>query len=81
MRTSQGRDRYITGNRALEPTGLPHFSLHGLRRSFGTLSESVEVPVGVVAQIQGYKPSAIAKKHYRRRPLDLSRMWHDKIKA
>jgi integrase len=68
-------------NRALEPTGLPHISLHGLRRSFGTLSEWVEVPVGVVAQLQGHKPSAIAEKHYRRRPLDLLRMWHDKIEA
>lgn len=68
-------------NRALAPTGLRHISLHGLRRSFGTLSEWVEVPVGVVAQIQGHKPSAIAEKHYRRRPLDLLRMWHDKIEA
>ncbi|KIG07955.1 integrase family protein [Burkholderia sp. MR1] len=68
-------------NRALASTGLPHISLHGLRRSFGTLSEWVEVPVGVVAQIQGHKPSAIAEKHYRRRPLDLLRMWHDKIEA
>jgi integrase len=68
-------------NRALAPTGLPHISLHGLRRSFGTLSEWVEVPVGVVAQLQGHKPSAIAEKHYRRRPLDLLRMWHDKIET
>lgn len=68
-------------NRALTSTDLPHISLHGLRRSFGTLSEWVEVPVGVVAQIQGHKPSAIAEKHYRRRPLDLLRMWHDKIEA
>ncbi|WP_395061194.1 tyrosine-type recombinase/integrase [Paraburkholderia silvatlantica] len=68
-------------NRALTPTGLPHLSLHGLRRSFGTLSEWVEVPVGVVAQIQGHKPSALAEKHYRRRPLDLLRVWHDKIEA
>jgi len=68
-------------NRALAPTGLPHISIHGLRRSFGTLSEWVEVPVGVVAQIQGHKPSAIAEKHYRRRPIDLLRVWHDKIEA
>jgi hypothetical protein len=34
-----------------------------------------------VAQIQGHKPSAIAEKQYRRRPLDLLRMWHDKIEA
>lgn len=67
--------------RALKAAGLPHLSLHGLRRSFGTLSEWVETPVGVAAQIQGHKPSAIAEKHYRRRPLDLLRQWHDKIEA
>jgi integrase len=61
--------------------GLPHLSLHGLRRSFGTLAEWTETPVGVVAQIMGHKPSAIAEKHYRRRPLDLLRKWHEKIEA
>jgi integrase len=66
---------------AMEAAGLPPFSLHDLRRSFGTLSEWVECPVGVVAQIQGHKPSALAEKHYRRRPLDLLRSWHVKIEA
>jgi integrase len=55
--------------------------LHGLRRSFGTLAEWVECPTGVVAQIMGHKPSAIAEKHYRRRPLDLLRMWHVRIET
>lgn len=68
-------------NRALLAAGLPHLSIHGLRRSFGTLAEWVEAPAGVVAQIMGHKPSAIAEKHYRRRPLDLLRMWHVKIEA
>lgn len=67
--------------RALAAAGLPHLSLHGLRRSFGTLSEWVECPVGIVAQIMGHKPSVIAEKHYRRRPLDLLRMWHVRIEA
>lgn len=67
--------------RALAAAGLPHVSLHGLRRSFGTLAEWVECPTGVVAQIMGHKPSALAEKHYRRRPLDLLRMWHTKIEA
>jgi integrase len=71
----------IAHNQALAKAGLPHVTLHGLRRSFGTLAEWCEVPVGVVAQIQGHKPSALAEKHYRRRPLDLLRMWHDKIEA
>ncbi|MDC7710052.1 tyrosine-type recombinase/integrase [Vogesella indigofera] len=68
-------------NRALAVAGLPDLTLHGLRRSFGTLAEWVECPVGVVAQIQGHKPSATAEKHYRRRPLDLLRVWHTKIEG
>ncbi|WP_406868489.1 tyrosine-type recombinase/integrase [Paraburkholderia fungorum] len=71
----------LAHNQALDAAGLPHVSLHGLRRSFGTLAEWVECPVGVVAQIQGHKPSAIAEKHYRRRPLDLLRAWHSKIEV
>jgi integrase len=65
--------------RALLAAGLPDLTLHGLRRSFGSLAEWTETPAGVVAQIMGHKPSAIAEKHYRRRPLDLLRMWHVKI--
>jgi integrase len=67
--------------RALTAAGLPHVSLHGLRRSFGTLSEWVEAPAGVVAQLQGHKPSATAEKHYRVRPLDLLRVWHQRIES
>lgn len=66
-------------SRIIKAAGLPHLTLHGLRRSFGTLAEWVEMPTGVVAQIQGHKPSAIAEKHYRRRPVDLLRMWHSKL--
>ena len=66
---------------ALAAAGLPHLTLHGLRRSFGTLAEWVECPVGIVAQIQGHKPSAIAEKHYRVRPLDLLRLWHERIEV
>jgi integrase len=77
-RVSDFRPHHV---KALAIAGLPHLSLHGLRRSFGTLAEWVECPVGVVAQIMGHKPSAIAEKHYRRRPLDLLRMWHERIEA
>lgn len=71
----------IAHTRALKAAGLPHVSLHGLRRSFGTLAEWVEAPTGITAQIMGHKPSAIAEKHYRRRPLDLLRLWHTRIEA
>lgn len=71
----------IAHTKALEAAGLPHVSLNGLRRSFGTLCEWVEVPVGISAQIMGHKGTALAEKHYRRRPLDLLRKWHDSIEA
>ena len=61
--------------------GIDRLTLHGLRRSFGTLSEWLEIPAGVVAQIQGHKPSATAEKHYRVRPLDLLRVHHERIEA
>lgn len=59
--------------------GIEGLTLHGLRRSFGSLSEWLELPAGVVAQIQGHKPSATAEKHYRVRPLDLLRVHHEKL--
>ena len=71
----------ISHNRALRDAGLPNITIHGLRRSFGSLSEWCEVPAGIVAQIQGHKPSATAEKHYRVRPIDLLRQWHTKIEA
>ena len=54
-------------------------TLYGLRRSFATLSEWIETPSGIAAQIQGHKPSGVREKHYIRRPLDLLRKWHTKI--
>lgn len=67
--------------KALKAAGLPHVSIHGLRRTFGTLAEWVDAPTGLVAQIMGHKPSAIAEKHYRRRSIDFLREWHVKIEA
>lgn len=66
---------------AINAAGIEGLTLHGLRRSFATLSEWVEVPTGVVAQIMGHKPSATAEKHYKQRPLDLLRLWHERIEA
>lgn len=68
-------------DQALAVAGIEGLAIHGLRRSFGTLSEWVDVPVGVISQIMGHKPSATAEKHYRQRPLDLLRMWHVKIET
>jgi integrase len=67
--------------RAMQLAGLPHIAPHDLRRSFGTLAEWLDCPLGVVAQIQGHKPSALAEKHYRVRSIDFLRMWHTKIEG
>ena len=61
--------------------GIDSLTLHGLRRSFKSLTEWLEVPAGVVAQVMGHKPSATAEKHYTVRPLDLLRVHHEKIEA
>ena len=61
--------------------GLEGLTLHGLRRSFKSLSEWLEIPAGVVAQLMGHKPSATAEKHYTVRPLDLLRVHHVRIEA
>ena len=61
--------------------GVKGLTLHGLRRSFKSLTEWLEIPAGVVAQLMGHKPSATAEKHYTVRPLDLLRVHHERIEA
>ena len=71
----------IQHTRACKAAGLEGLTLHGLRRSFASLTEWLETPAGVVAQIQGHKPSATAEKHYKVRPLELLRVHHERIEA
>jgi len=57
-------------------------TFHGLRRSYSSLSEWMEtMPIGVVAQIQGHKPSATAEKHYKQRELGLLQIHADRFEA
>ena len=67
--------------KACKVAGIEGLTLHGLRRSFKSLTEWLECPAGVVAQIMGHKPSATAEKHYTVRPLDLLRLHHERIEA
>lgn len=80
-KTGRLQEPRFAHNKACSIAGIDNLSIHGLRRSFSTLTEWVECPAGVVAQIMGHKPSATAEKHYKVRPLDLLRMWHTKIEA
>ncbi|MFJ4393712.1 tyrosine-type recombinase/integrase [Pseudomonas sp. NPDC089396] len=54
---------------------------HDLRRSFVSLSEWLELPSGVIAQIGGHKPSATQERHYKVRPLDLLRLHHERFEV
>ena len=69
----------IAHDKACAVAGLEGLTLHGLRRSFASLTEWLEVPFGIAAQLQGHKPQGVREQHYIRRPLDLLRMWHVKI--
>lgn len=74
-------DPSVSHHRALELAELPPVTIHGLRRTFASLAEWVEMPVGVVAEIKGHKPSATAEKHYISRPIELLAIWHTKYEA
>jgi integrase len=82
LTSASGRlvDPSIAHRKGCKAAGLD-LTLHGLRRSFKSLSEWLEIPVGVIAQIMGHKPSATAEKHYTIRPLDLLRVHHEKFEG
>lgn len=70
----------IAHRKACAVAGL-EVSLHGLRRSFATLSEWTEMPAGVAAQIQGHAPQGVREQNYIRRSLDFLRKWHTTLEA
>jgi len=71
----------IAHNEAIRSAGLPHLTIHGLRRSLATLSEWVDTPAGIAAQIQGHAPQGVREQSYIRRSLELLAHWHEKIEA
>lgn len=70
----------IAHRQACAAAGL-ELTLHGLRRSFATLCEWLDIPGGISAQIQGHAPQGVREQKYIRRPLDLLRVHHEKIEA
>ena len=67
--------------KACAAAGLDGLTLHGLRRSFASLCEWLDIPGGISAQIQGHAPQGVREQNYIRRPLDLLRLHHEKIEA
>lgn len=70
----------IAHRKACEAAGLT-LTLHGLRRSFASLCEWLEIPGGISAQIQGHAPQGVREQNYIRRPLDMLRLHHRRIEA
>ena len=71
----------IAHRRACATVGLDGLTLHGLRRSFASLCEWLDIPGGISAQIQGHAPQGVREQNYIRRPLDLLRLHHEKIET
>jgi integrase len=82
MRSASGRlmDPSNAHRKACAAAGLT-LTLHGLRRSFASLCEWLDIPGGISAQIQGHAPQGVREQNYIRRPLDLLRVHHEKIEA
>lgn len=74
-------DPSIAHRRACAAAGLEGLTLHGLRRSFASLCEWLDIPGGISAQIQGHRPQGVREQNYIRRPLDLLRVHHTRIEA
>jgi integrase len=81
-RSESGRivEPSIAHRQACAAAGL-ELTLHGLRRSFASLCEWLDIPGGISAQIQGHAPQGVREQNYIRRPLDLLRVHHEKIEA
>lgn len=70
----------IAHRQACTAAGL-ELTLHGLRRSFASLCEWLDIPGGISAQIQGHAPQGVREQNYIRRPLDLLRQHHERIES
>jgi integrase len=71
----------IQHRRACAVAGIDGLTLHGLRRSFANLTEWLDIPGSITAQIQGHAPQGARETNYKRRPLDLLALHHAKIEA
>lgn len=62
----------------LADAGIPHVSIHGLRRTFALMGEAAGAPAGAIAQVMGHRPSAVAEG-YKPRSVDALRPYLEQI--
>jgi integrase len=86
---NKGRSRSASGRIAeprayhadvLTEAGLPHVSIHGLRRSFALMGEAAGAPAGAIAQVMGHRPSAVSER-YKPRPIGVLGEYLAKVEA
>lgn len=68
-------------NAACKAAGLDPVTLHGLRRSFASLTVQMDIAGGVSMQIQGHKPTSTREKSYIIWPIDFLKKSHQKIES
>lgn len=64
-----------------QAAGIDPVTLHGLRRSFASLTAQMDIAGGVSMQIQGHKPVSSREKSYIIWPLDFLKKSHRKIEV
>lgn len=66
---------------ACNAAGLQGLTLHGLRRSFASLTAQMAIAGGAAMQIQGHKPTSVREKSYIHWPLEFLQKTHNQIEA
>jgi integrase len=80
-----GKSGHIAEPRAphqqvLADAGIPHVSIHGLRRSFALMGEQAGAPAGAIAQVMGHRPSAV-HEGYKPRSIDALRPYLERVEV
>ena len=80
-----GKSGHIAEPRAphhqvLVDAGIPHVSIHGLRRTFALMGEQAGAPAGAIAQVMGHRPSAV-HEGYKPRSIDALRPYLQRVEA
>jgi integrase len=64
----------------LTDAGIPHVSIHGLRRTFALMGEQAGAPAGAIAQVMGHRPSAV-HEGYKPRSIDALRPYLERVES
>jgi integrase len=64
----------------LADAGIPHVSIHGLRRTFALMGEQAGAPAGAIAQVMGHRPSAV-HEGYKPRSVDALRPYLERVES